>query len=126
MIVLILLGIILSDVELSSTTHKEITLCNLDSKDALIGAYLHSKTQGKCYQANLDGKISFSLIENDSIQFEYTGYDLLNLAAEDVLLVDTVFMSAGKDVDLGSTGILPFLEADKYRAMCKCCSQNKN
>ena len=122
----ILLALFLNSADQVASTNKEIYICDSNSKNALIGAYLYSKIQERCYQTNLEGRFAFPLLESDSLQFEYTGYDLLNLAAKDVLLVDTVFMSAGKDVELGSTGIGPFLKADKYIAMCKCCSQNKN
>ena len=121
--VFILFAVFLIGAEHIASTNKEIYICDRDSKGALIGAYLYSKIQGKCYQTNLDGRLVFPLLENDSLQFEYTGYDLLNLSQEDILKADTVFMSAGKAVNLGSTGMLPFLEADKYRAMCKCCSR---
>jgi len=119
----ILFAVFLIGAEHIAPTNKEIYICDRDSKDALIGAYLYSKIQGRCYQANLDGKLVFPLLGSDSLQFEYTGYDLLNLSHKDILITDTIFMSAGKAVELGSTGMLPFLEADKYRAMCKCCSR---
>lgn len=119
----ILFAVFLIGANQITSNNKEIYICDSGSKNALIGAYLYSKIQGRCYQTNLEGRLVFPLLESDSLQFEYTGYDLLNLATKDVLLVDTVFMSIGKVVELGSTGMLPFLEADKYRANCKCCSR---
>jgi len=123
--VLILLGLIASKLTGSSAVIKEITICDNDSKEYVVGVNLYSKIQKKCFQTNIKGKVSFPVIEKDSIQFEYSGYDLLNLSAEDVLSIDTVYISSGKPVSLGTTGIKPFLEADNFRVMCKCCSFNK-
>jgi hypothetical protein len=100
---------------------KIITVIDFATKDALIGANLYSFKQDTCFGSDFYGRIFFDTLSQDHYQLEYSGYRLLDIFYKQMEAFDTIFMNAINEIDLGSTGIQPYLDQDAYRAKCKCC-----
>jgi hypothetical protein len=104
---------------------KSIIICDFNSKEPQIGVNLYSFKKDTCYNSDFNGLINFDLISEDKFQVEYTGYRLLEIDYKQMKSVDTLFLKEIGNVDLGSTGIEPFIESDKYSSNCKCCKRQK-
>jgi hypothetical protein len=91
------------------------------TKEPMIGAKVYSFKGQKCYQTDFDGLVEFPVLEGDSFQIEQTGYRLLSFSFEEMVKLDSAFLLEIGDIELGTTGIEPAIEAGRYRAQCKCC-----
>lgn len=87
----------------------------------MIGAKVFSFKNQKCYQTDIGGFVEFPILQGDSFQIEQTGYHLLNISFEEMTKLDSVFLVEIGEIELGTTGIEPYLAASKYQTQCKCC-----
>jgi hypothetical protein len=100
---------------------KTIFVGHYPTKESIPGAKLYSTKTLKCYSTNVEGKLTFPLIQGDSVQIEQTGYALLRYTHAEILKLDSVFLKKIGEVELGTTGMIPILDIDTYRNYCRCC-----
>ena len=105
---------------------RSIVVCQSQTHNTLIGVNIYSLKGEKCYSSDLKGVINYLVIQNDSLQVEHTGYRLLKYSLDEIIQLDTIFLTEFGDIDLGTTGITPFIEADKFVSQCKCCTHHEN
>lgn len=108
-----------SDIQLSQS--KKLFIGALNTREPMTGARIFSFSQDNCYVADLDGMVVIPFVRGDSFQIENTGYRLLRYSYFEMMKVDSIYIAEIGSLDLGTTGLEPFLEYENYRNKCRCC-----
>ena len=96
-------------------------ICDNTTKESLIWVNVFSQKEDTCFHTDINGIIELNLFQGDTMQFEYTGYKIMQLTTSEMQALDTIFMKPRIYTDPLSNGINIIEDEDKAWTKCKCC-----
>lgn len=102
---------------------KLLPVCDVVTKEALICVNVYSSKENTCYQSDFYGQVALKCIEENSFQFEYIGYRILQLTSSQILELDTIFLKESVNTDPLSHGWNIIEKEERAWANCKCCTK---
>ena len=102
---------------------KLVQVCDVVTREALICVNVYSSKEDTCYQSDFYGQLAVNCIEENSFQFENTGYRILQLTSSQISELDTIFLKERINTDPLSHGLNIIEEEERAWANCKCCKK---
>lgn len=102
---------------------KLLPVCDVVTKEPLICVNVYSSKEDTCYQSDFYGQVALNCIEENSFQFEYTGYRILQLTSSQISELDTIFLKERINTDPLSHGWNIIEKEERAWENCKCCKK---